>query len=40
MAEGNHDSRQLQQVVRRVLGSYVGRKLRRRPMILPVVIEA
>ncbi|MEV7396790.1 ribonuclease J [Aeromicrobium sp. NPDC092404] len=40
MAEGNHDSRQLQQVVRRVLGSFVGRKLRRRPMILPVVIEA
>jgi ribonuclease J len=40
MAEGSHDSRQLQQVVRRVLGSYVGRKLRRRPMILPVVIEA
>lgn len=40
MAEGNHDSRQLQQVVRRVLGSYVGRRLRRRPMILPVVIEA
>lgn len=40
MAEGGHDSRQLQQVVRRVLGSYVGRKLRRRPMILPVVIEA
>jgi ribonuclease J len=40
MAEGNHDSRQLQQVLRRVLGSYVGRKLRRRPMILPVVIEA
>ncbi|MEJ7634454.1 ribonuclease J [Aeromicrobium sp.] len=40
MAEGSHDSRQLQQVVRRVLGSFVGRKLRRRPMILPVVIEA
>jgi len=40
MSEGNRDSRQLEQVVRRVLGSFVGRKLRRRPMILPVVIEA
>ncbi|MBC7631115.1 MAG: ribonuclease J [Flavobacterium sp.] len=40
LTEGNHDVRQLEQVIRRVLGSYVGRRLRRRPMILPVVIEA
>jgi ribonuclease J len=40
LAEGTRDNRQLQQVVRRVLGSFVGRRLRRRPMILPVVIEA
>ena len=40
LKEGAHDSRQLEQVIRRVLGSYVGRKLRRRPMILPVVLEA
>jgi len=40
LAEGGYDTHALQQVVRRALGSYVGRKLRRRPMILPVVIEA
>ncbi len=40
LREGAHDSRQLEQTIRRVLGSYVGRKLRRRPMILPVVLEA
>ncbi|MDR7087354.1 ribonuclease J [Aeromicrobium panaciterrae] len=40
LKEGTHDSRQLEQVIRRVLGSFVGRKLRRRPMILPVVLEA
>jgi ribonuclease J len=40
LSEGTRDNRQLQQVIRRVLGSYVGRRLRRRPMILPVVIEA
>jgi ribonuclease J len=40
LAEGTRDTGQLQQVMRRVLGSYVGRRLRRRPMILPVVIEA
>ena len=31
---------QLQQVVRRVIGTWVNRKLRRRPMIIPVVLEA
>jgi ribonuclease J len=40
IAEGTRDNRQLQQVIRRVLGSFVGRRLRRRPMILPVVVEA
>ena len=40
LREGGHDTRALQQVVRRVLGSFVGRKLRRRPMIVPVVVEA
>jgi ribonuclease J len=40
IADGARDNRQLQQVIRRVLGSFVGRKLRRRPMILPVVLEA
>jgi len=40
IAEGARDTAQLQQVMRRVLGSYLGRRLRRRPMILPVVIEA
>ena len=40
LREGAHDAVQLQQVVRRALGSFVGRKLRRRPMIIPIVIEA
>ena len=40
LAEGAHDVDQLQQVTRRVLGSFVGRKLRRRPMIIPLVLEA
>ena len=40
LAEGVHDADQLQQVTRRVLGSFVGRKLRRRPMIIPLVLEA
>ncbi|MDO5626676.1 MAG: ribonuclease J, partial [Mobilicoccus sp.] len=39
-AKGVTDSHQLQQIVRRTVGSYVGGKLRRRPMIIPVVIEA
>uniref|UniRef100_UPI0025D4A400 ribonuclease J n=1 Tax=Demequina sp. TaxID=2050685 RepID=UPI0025D4A400 len=37
---GSTDTHQLQQVARRVLGRYVGTKLRRRPMIIPVVVEA
>ena len=37
---GNADTHQLEQVARRVLGRFVGTKLRRRPMIIPVVVEA
>ncbi|HET7475326.1 MAG TPA: ribonuclease J [Dermatophilaceae bacterium] len=37
---GVTDSYQLQQVIRRTVGSWVGGKLRRRPMIVPVVIDA
>ncbi|GAW49343.1 MULTISPECIES: ribonuclease J [unclassified Nocardioides] len=40
MAEGNTDSYQLQQTVRRVVGRWVSNTHRRRPMIIPVVIEA
>ncbi len=38
--QGVMDSYQLQQVIRRSVGSWVGRKIRRRPMIIPTVIEA
>ena len=37
---GVQDTYQLQQVIRRTVGSFVGSKLRRRPMIIPVVIDA
>ncbi|MFV0633203.1 ribonuclease J [Demequina sp.] len=37
---GSTDQHALQQVMRRVLGRYVGTKLRRRPMIIPIVIES
>ncbi|MDI6911128.1 ribonuclease J [Nocardioides sp.] len=40
VAEGNTDSYQLQQTVRRVVGRWVSATHRRRPMIIPVVIEA
>ncbi|ALV44779.1 ribonuclease [Arthrobacter alpinus] len=40
MANTDHTTHQLQQVVRRVIGTWVNRKLRRRPMIIPVVLEA
>lgn len=40
MAEGVSDSHQLQQQIRRVIGRWVSNKHRRRPMIIPVVIEA
>ncbi|NMR19536.1 ribonuclease J [Cellulomonas fimi] len=37
---GAVDTYQLQQVVRRVVGRWVSSRLRRRPMIIPVVVEA
>ena len=39
-ADGVGDSYQLQQTVRRVVGRWVNNTHRRRPMIIPVVIEA
>ncbi len=38
--DGADDSYQLQQTMRRVVGRWVNRTHRRRPMIIPVVIEA
>ena len=35
-----HTTQQLQQIDRRVIGSWVSRKLRRKPTIVPVVLEA
>ncbi len=40
VAEGVDDAYQLQQTVRRVVGRWVNQTHRRRPMIIPVVIEA
>ncbi len=40
VSEGVDDSYQLQQTIRRVVGRWVSGKLRRRPMIIPVVLEA
>ncbi|MFD1858789.1 ribonuclease J [Aeromicrobium camelliae] len=40
LGQGTRDANQLQQIMRRVLGSFAGRKLRRRPMIIPIVLEA
>ena len=40
VADGATDSYQLQQTVRRVIGRWVSNTHRRRPMIIPVVIEA
>jgi len=37
---GVHDNHALSQVVRRTIGRWVNQKLRRRPMIVPLVIEA
>lgn len=39
-AKGTTDVQQLQQVVRRVVGRWAGNKLRRRPMIIPTVVES
>jgi ribonuclease J len=38
--EGVNDPYQLQQTIRRIVGRWVSNKHRRRPMIIPVVIEA
>ncbi|GGD00962.1 ribonuclease J [Tersicoccus solisilvae] len=35
-----HTTYQLQQIVRRVVGTWVNRRYKRRPMIIPVVLEA
>ncbi|MFD5214609.1 ribonuclease J [Microbacterium sp. NPDC058345] len=40
VGNGVHDSHALSQVVRRTIGRWVNQKLRRRPMIVPLVIEA
>ncbi|MER7071124.1 ribonuclease J [Terrabacter sp. NPDC000476] len=40
VAGGVRDDQQLQQVIRRAVGSWVGGKIRRRPMIIPVVLQA
>ena len=34
-----HTVQQLQQIVRRTIGAWISRRLRRKPMIVPVVIE-
>ena len=39
MAEGVNDAHRLQQVIRRRIGRWVNDKHRRRPMIIPVVIQ-
>ena len=39
-SNGGTDSFQLQQSIRRAVGSGVGGRLRRRPMIIPIVIDA
>ena len=40
VSEGVDDTYQLQQTIRRVVGRWAGGRLRRRPMIIPVVLEA
>ncbi|HET7689875.1 MAG TPA: ribonuclease J [Nocardioidaceae bacterium] len=40
IAEGVDDNYQLQQTIRRIIGRWVSNTHRRRPMIIPVVIEA
>ena len=40
LKEGTDDAHQLQQTIRRVIGRWVSNKHRRRPMIIPVVVEA
>ncbi|GAB3244892.1 ribonuclease J [Arthrobacter pigmenti] len=40
MSSNDHTTYQLQQAVRRVVGTWVNKRYRRRPMIIPVVLEA
>ena len=40
VAGGTYDTQQLQQVIRRIVGRWMSNRLRRRPMIIPVVVEA
>ena len=40
LAEGNPTRSKVEKAVRRAAGSFVGEKTRRRPMIVPVVVEA
>ena len=40
LREGISDTRQLQQIVRRIVGKWVADAHRRKPMIVPVVVEA
>ena len=40
LSEGNTDTYQLQQTVRRTIGRWVSNAHKRRPMIIPVVVEA
>ncbi len=39
LSDGVEDTQRLQQITRRVMGAWVSRKLRRRPMIVPVVVS-
>ncbi len=39
IGKGAYDNHPLQQVVRRVMGRWAGTTLRRRPMIIPIVVE-
>ncbi|WP_156251243.1 ribonuclease J [Pseudactinotalea terrae] len=40
VAGGNYDNQQLQQAIRRTVGRWASSRLRRRPMIIPVVVQA
>jgi ribonuclease J len=40
IAGGATDTHQLQQIMRRTVGRYVATRLRRKPMIVPVIVEA
>ncbi len=40
LADGADDTHELQQRIRRVVGKWVNSTHRRRPMIIPVVVEA